>query len=67
MLIVLKDALYGAVIFGLLSFLNEKYKNSQYFSKISGFLVGAPTGYFLALLIFFISHDNCYIYNIFNC
>ena len=52
MLIVLKDALYGAVIFGLLSFLNEKYKNNQYFSKISGFLVGASTGYFLALLIF---------------
>ena len=52
MFIVLKDALYGALVFGLLSFLNEKYKNNEYFSKISGFLVGAPTGYFLALLIF---------------
>lgn len=52
MFIILKDALYGALVFGLLSFLNEKYKNNQYFSKISGFLVGAPTGYFLALLIF---------------
>ena len=52
MYIVLRDALYGAFLIGGLSYLNELYKNNPNFPKITGFLLGAPTGYFLGVIVF---------------
>tara|TARA_Y200000002_G_scaffold245886_1_gene203412 strand:+ start:350 stop:703 length:354 start_codon:yes stop_codon:yes gene_type:complete len=50
--VILKDSFYGAILLGGISYLNQIYKNNPQYSKISGFLIGAPTGFFLGLNIF---------------
>lgn len=52
MYIVLKDALIGGTLIGIISYLNEIYKNNINYPKITGFLIAAPIGYFLAVNIF---------------
>ena len=47
--VILKDSFYGAILLGGISYLNQIYKNNPQYSKISGFLIGAPTGFFLGL------------------
>ena len=48
---IVKDALIGALMFGGLSYLSDRYKNKSYFFKIMAFTWAAPFTYFYLLYI----------------
>ena len=48
---VIKDTLVGAIMFGGLSYLSEKFQNKSYYFKIVAFVWAAPFTYFYLLYI----------------
>ena len=54
---VIKDTLAGAIMFGGLSYLSERFKSKTYYFKIVAFVWAAPFTYFYLLYIPFSSSN----------
>jgi hypothetical protein len=48
---VVKDSIVGAIMFGGLAYLSDKFKNKSYYFKIIAFVWAAPFTYFYLLYI----------------